>query len=139
MWIQRRCIKRNQDVQKKTLNQMKINNNKKGKGVVGIIIVAAVMLIVAMFHLPIGYYIFLRIFVFATSVIWIFQNLSDGLSFSNIVTAIIGILFNPVFPVYLHSKGTWSVIDFISALWFIFLLVCMLRNRKKIVNKMLYE
>ena len=110
---------------------MKINNNKKGKGVVGIIIVAAVMLIVAMFRLPIGYYIFLRIFVFATSVIWIFQNLSDGLSFSNIVTAIIGILFNPVFPVYLHSKGTWSVIDFISALWFIFLLVCMLRNRKK--------
>lgn len=101
------------------------------KGILVIILIVAIMLFVALFHLPIGYYKLLRIVVFIVSITLIFQNRAEKMSFRNIVTALIGILFNPIIPVYLHSKGAWSVIDFVTACWFVFLLFYQLKKRKK--------
>ena len=51
-------------------------------------------------------------------------------NYYNIITGIIGILFNPIIPVYLHSKILWTVIDIITAVWFIIVPSLVLYNKK---------
>lgn len=83
-------------------------------------LIAALFLLIGCFKLPIGYYTFLRIVVFITSIIVLIGSVkNDMLSFA-IVTALIGILFNPILPIYLHSKSIWVILDILSAGWFIF-------------------
>lgn len=82
---------------------------------------ASILLVVGCFHLPIGYYTFLRIIVFVTSIVLIVLNWGKRLSVAIIITALLGILFNPIIPVYLHNKTAWIIIDALAAIWFIFL------------------
>lgn len=84
--------------------------------------IAAVMLILACFHLPIGYYTFLRIAVFGIAIVLIVLNRSRGIDAANIITALLAILFNPIVPIYLHSRSTWLWIDLLAAVWFIALI-----------------
>ncbi len=84
-------------------------------------ILTAILLVVGCFHLPIGYYTFLRIIVFVTSIVLIVLNWGKRLSVAIIITALLGILFNPIIPVYLHNKTAWIIIDALAAIWFIFL------------------
>lgn len=46
------------------------------------------------------------------------------------MTATIGILFNPIIPVYLHNKGAWTIIDAFSASWFLFLAIYPMVRKK---------
>ena len=55
---------------------------------------ASILLVVGCFHLPIGYYTFLRIIVFVTSIVLIVLNWGKRLSVAIIITALLGILFN---------------------------------------------
>ena len=81
----------------------------------------AILLVVGCFPLPIGYYTFLRIIVFVASIVLIVLNWGKRLSVAIIITALLGILFNPIIPVYLHNKTAWIIIDALAAIWFIFL------------------
>lgn len=88
----------------------------------------AILLVVGCFRLPIGYYTFLRIVVFVSSVIWTVSHIEKGLSFDMIVTALLCILFNPILPIYLHSKLAWVIIDALAAGWFGYLLAVSLKR-----------
>lgn len=85
-------------------------------------LVSGVMLVLALGYRPYSYYIILRWVVSGSSFYsgWVFSNLKR----SNWawVFFIVGILFNPIFPVYLN-KGTWQLIDIISAVVLSFSLV----------------
>ncbi len=81
-------------------------------------IIIAILLAVGCVHLPIGYYTFLRLAVFAASIVVIVADRERGVNITNILFAATAILFNPIFPVYLHSKLAWITIDAVAALLF---------------------
>ncbi|MBP5341800.1 MAG: hypothetical protein J6Y52_05530 [Bacteroidales bacterium] len=80
-------------------------------------LIAAFLLMLACFRLPIGFYTFLRVSVFVVSVIVILRRKKR---FEIIITAFIALLFNPIFPIYLHCKTIWVVLDLLSAGWFVY-------------------
>lgn len=100
-------------------NQPIHNKNHTRKTATIISLLTAILLAVGCFRLPIGYYTFLRIFVFVASIVWIVLLWERELTAAVIVTALLCILFNPIIPVYLHNKTTWIVIDALAAIWFI--------------------
>lgn len=96
-----------------------MSNTRKTTIIISLL--TAILLVMGCFHLPIGYYTFLRIIVFVTSIVLIVLNWGKRLSVAIIITALLGILFNPIIPVYLHNKTAWIIIDALAAIWFIFL------------------
>lgn len=85
-----------------------------------IFIVCSALLILGTFDLPIGYYTFLRIFVSLTSIIAIVRASAVGSVLWQITFILVGILFNPIIPVYFNDKEAWVLIDiFVAALFFI--------------------
>lgn len=80
--------------------------------------IIAVLLAIGCFSLPIGYYTFLRLVTCGGAVAVIIADSERGVNFSNILWAIVAVLFNPIFPVYLHSKSVWVIIDAAVALLF---------------------
>lgn len=81
--------------------------------------VAAFLLFIAIFHLPIGFYTFMRIGVTIVSILLIKQEIKKGINTWVILFGIITILFNPVLPIYLGSKSSWIPIDAISGIIFL--------------------
>jgi len=87
--------------------------------IIAICLVAAAALVVGCFPLPIGYYTFLRIVACAVAVSLLFFPKSNGVTYRHIINGVVAILFNPIVPVYLHSKTAWVVIDAVAAGWFL--------------------
>ncbi|MBW6490447.1 MAG: hypothetical protein K0B15_04540 [Lentimicrobium sp.] len=79
----------------------------------------AIILIAGMLNLPIGYYTFMRIAVTIGAGVFIFRELKEEFTLWVILFGIIAIVFNPVFPVYLHSRSAWRVIDLLAAIPFL--------------------
>ena len=77
------------------------------------------LLLLSMANLPIGYYTFLRIVVTIGSVAVVLSELRNGFNFWLFSFGVVGIIFNPIFPVYLNDKGSWLIIDIICAIIFI--------------------
>lgn len=94
-------------------------------------IVAATLLFVAVFNLPIGYYTFMRVGVTIASILLIRQEIEKGISTWVILFGIITILFNPILPIYLGSKSLWLPIDTISGTIFLAYLFSNKRNNDK--------
>ncbi|MDG1739133.1 MAG: hypothetical protein P8H92_14385 [Paracoccaceae bacterium] len=69
--------------------------------------------LVAIFPLPYGYYTFARIAVCLSSALAAYSLIGKRSTFW-IGFAIISILFNPIFPIYL-TKAIWLPIDLITA------------------------
>ncbi|MBR1798518.1 MAG: hypothetical protein IJ761_01270 [Bacteroidales bacterium] len=86
-------------------------------------IVAAAVLLLGCLPLPIGYYTFLRIAVFISSVICLLAMAKRHSLYAAIADGLLTILFNPILPIYLHSKTAWVVIDAVAAVWFIVQLI----------------
>lgn len=65
--------------------------------------------------MPIGYYTFLRIYLTIISGVIVVNELSkeNKVTGKVIMFTVIGIVFNPILPVYLHDKELWSLIDLI--------------------------
>lgn len=74
-------------------------------------LIISIILALGCAHMPIGYYTFLRLTVFAAGIVIIIADRKRGVNFSNVIWALIAILFNPIFPVYLHNKLVWIIID----------------------------
>ena len=81
-------------------------------------ILGAVFLILSIFKLPIGYYTFLRIFIFIIALILVYKANKINEQIWLIGFLIIAILFNPIFPIY-FKKDTWLIIDIITAIIFL--------------------
>lgn len=85
-------------------------------------LVLAVLYFIAIADLAYGYYTFIRIISLVMLGIFIVaycmvcdQAKISLLNFPNITAAIILILFNPIFPIYM-DKSTWIVFDVIAAI-----------------------
>ncbi len=85
-------------------------------------IVAGVMLLVAPLAWPYGYYRMLRLIVVAACGTTAFAAWESGRTFWVTSMLLLGLLFNPIFPVYL-SRDIWLPIDllaggvFIASYW----------------------
>lgn len=84
-----------------------------------------VCIILGIAFLPIsgGFYILVRIIVTIGAVAATIQNSSNGINIWSIIYGGMAILFNPLFPVYLHDKGAWVMIDIIAIILFIIQIV----------------
>lgn len=96
-----------------------------------LVIIAAILLIIGCFRLPIGYYTFLRIVVCIVAVIFLFYPKSKSITYRHIINGLVAILFYPIIPIYLHSKTAWVVIDAVVAVWFIVQTIMNYKNSDK--------
>ena len=80
-------------------------------------IICAGLLFLAVFNLPIEYYIILRIVVFMGALLMILAR-TKSVSWI-LVFIVIAFLFNPVYPFYLYQKSKWIPIDIIAGILFL--------------------
>lgn len=78
------------------------------------------MLFLAVFLFPIGYYTLLRLVVSLTAGILCFKLNKDDKSLLIVISGIIALLFNPIYPIYLGDKCIWVTIDIITGCFFIY-------------------
>jgi len=93
------------------------------------LIVCAVLLLAAVFKLPIGYYTFLRITITLGALLIIFSEYKNQATFWVIIFGLVTILFNPVIPIYLYKKSLWFPIDIIVGV--LFLVKAFIPNSKR--------
>jgi hypothetical protein len=78
----------------------------------------AVMLFIAYFKLPIGYYTILRIAVTIGAGFICYYEYQKGPGVTMILFGAIAVVFNPIIPVYLGGRSVWRPIDIASGLAF---------------------
>lgn len=100
------------------------------KNIKYLLITAATLLALGCAPLPIGYYTFLRIAITIIAIVFIVLNQQQQLHWANILMAVIAILFNPIFPIYM-DKIAWIVIDALTA---IAMIVCYFYIKKKNID-----
>ncbi|KAF0128477.1 MAG: hypothetical protein FD155_3219 [Bacteroidetes bacterium] len=76
------------------------------------------LLLLALADMPMGFYTFLRIIVTIGAVAVVIKEFENGFTVWILIFLLIGVLFNPIIPVYLRDKGTWMPIDIICAVIF---------------------
>jgi len=79
------------------------------------LVAAIVVLFIAIFDMPSGYYDFLRIVVFITTGLTAIYFFNKGESNTGVALLLIAILWNPVVPIYIYDKGVWVMLDLIAA------------------------
>jgi hypothetical protein len=89
----------------------------------------AILLFLACLDLPIGYYTFLRIIITLGSIAVLVNEFQKDVNLLGIAFLGITVLFNPIYPIYLHNKLSWIVIDSISGI--LFLVYCFTLMRTK--------
>jgi len=99
---------------------MKIGGNVILKGI------GVILLIFATFQLPYGYYIFLRISITFIAAYLTYNLYKEDKTVWAIIFLLIGILFNPIFPIYL-DKETWVILDIGTAVIFFISLITNLK------------
>ncbi|MFD0940250.1 DUF6804 family protein [Pedobacter boryungensis] len=85
---------------------------------------------VAVLRLPISYYTFLRIVVSCGSIVLVYSMVRHENYALLILFAVILLLFNPIFPIYLHRKSVWMPLDVIVGILFLF--IAFLKKEKRI-------
>lgn len=96
-----------------------------------ILLIAAVLLFVGCFSLPMGYYTFMRIVVCVIAVLAIVYNKAEGFGWRNIVLALIAILFNPIIPIHFYNNIPWIIIDLLCAAWFVWLSIKLKKEKNQ--------
>ena len=86
-------------------------------------IAVCIILGIALLSISGGFYTLVRIIVTISAVAATIQNSSNGINIWSIIYGGMAILFNPLFPVYLHDKGAWVMIDIIAIILFIIQIV----------------
>lgn len=83
-----------------------------------LLLVCTGLLLLGVANMPIGYYTLLRIAVTIGAVAVVVSEMGKGINTWVILFGLIGIIFNPLIPVYLNSKQAWALIDIICAVIF---------------------
>jgi hypothetical protein len=94
----------------------------------------ALLLILAVFDLPYGYYSFLRIIVTIYLSILAFYSHKNGHINTMYLLGGVAVLFNPIIPIYL-SKGIWIVIDLATAVLIMLSPIMMKRDKTPVSTK----
>jgi len=90
------------------------------KNINPLLIITAIALFIGVINLPIGYYTFLRIIVFAGSIFVVYIDFDrNSINYWVIIFGLIAIIFNPFMPIYLNNKDYWIPIDVISGVLFV--------------------
>ncbi|OPB92997.1 DUF6804 family protein [Elizabethkingia ursingii] len=74
---------------------------------------------IAVLRLPIDYYNFLRIVISIGAGVALYHLFRNKIYYWAVVFGFILILFNPIFPVYLHRKPLWVPLDIITGILFL--------------------
>jgi hypothetical protein len=82
-------------------------------------IAAVILLFVALIHLPIGYYTFLRIAITCIAVYNAYEVRHDANKLWMIFFIVAAIVFNPIIPIYLRHKSEWMPVDIIFGVVFL--------------------
>jgi hypothetical protein len=98
------------------LLDMESREGKRNVFLTGINRLTAGLLLFAPASWPYSYYIFLRWFVFLSMLLHIGASISRHRLLALVVFVSIGLLFNPIEPIYL-SKGVWVFIDLFAAMF----------------------
>ena len=84
-----------------------------------LLVICGALLLTGMADLPIGYYTLIR-FTTKIGAAWIvYREISDDPGPSVILFGLIAILFNPIIPVHLNSKGIWQILDTLCGIGFV--------------------
>lgn len=84
-----------------------------------ILIACSICCFAAIFKLPIEYYTFLRTIVSLGALLLIYIWTKQKHFLWAIIFILVLILFNPLFPIYLHRKSIWIPLDVITGLLFL--------------------
>jgi hypothetical protein len=79
----------------------------------------AILLIIGITDLPIGYYSLLRIAVTLFAIFVVLKEFENKLNFWVVMFGLIAVVFNPIIPIYLNDKSAWMIIDIIVAIIFV--------------------
>jgi len=82
-------------------------------------IIAAILLLLALFDMPYGYFTFLRLAVCIASIVVIVFNYTHNRYWASCIWGLIAVLFNPVILVHI-DRDLWQIIDFVCAGLFIY-------------------
>lgn len=122
------------------MNEIKHVMKNKEKLFFYICLTAVILLLLALFNLPYGYYTFLRIIIFSIACYTIIVLYRLEKTIMSLIFVIIAVLFNPIIPVYLE-RDIWAIIDIITAIVFLISFftnhLSIRKNRKK-ENKNVY-
>lgn len=77
-------------------------------------LIAIVLLLLALFPMPYGYYTFVRICICLLSGYLAYKSWQEKINLWMWIFFIIAILFNPIIPIYL-GRTLWAIIDIIVA------------------------
>ncbi|WP_426326766.1 DUF6804 family protein [Pedobacter sp. R-06] len=83
------------------------------------LVICALCCFVAIFKLPIEYYTFLRTIVSLGALLLIYVWTKQKNYALTIVFILVLILFNPLYPIYLHRKSIWIPLDIITGILFL--------------------
>lgn len=75
----------------------------------------------ALLKLPIAYYTLLRVIVSLGAILAVYLAIREKNYVWAFIFTIVAVIFNPLFPVYLHRKLPWMPIDIIVGLLFLLL------------------
>ena len=89
--------------------------------------IGIILLIFATFQLPYGYYTFLRIAITFIAVYLTYNLYKEDNTVWALIFMLIGILFNPIFPIYL-DKETWVILDIGTTVFFFISLITNLKS-----------
>jgi hypothetical protein len=95
-----------------------------------LLVVSAILLLLAVIELPIGYYTFLRIIVTFTAALVLYKERIIDLGIWFICFVMIIILFNPIIPIHLRDRSIWFVIDIVVAGVFIIKAMSLKSNKQ---------
>ncbi len=84
-------------------------------------ILCAACCFLALLKLPIAYYTLLRIIVSLGAILAVYLAIREKNYVWAFIFTIVAVIFNPLFPVYLHRKLPWMPIDIILGLLFLLL------------------
>ena len=82
-------------------------------------LIAALLLFIAVFHLPYGYYTFMKIAVTCIALYNAYESRNDVQKLWLIFFIAAAIVFNPLIPIYLGHRSIWMSIDILFALLFL--------------------
>lgn len=81
--------------------------------------ICSIVLLIAIFNLPLGYYTFLRIIITISAILIILNEVKKVINFLGFTFLFVAIIFNPFWPIYLYNKSFWIPIDIATAVLFL--------------------
>ena len=94
----------------------------------------AVLLLLCLFHMPYGYYMFVRFITMVLGVYFAYVEFKEERSLMGVVWIAIAILFQPFFKIAL-GRTLWNIVDVVVAGFIIYCLLQQLKGEGNHINQ----